>query len=457
MERFPYVFFVSLLLCCFSMVLRCNESEDDSKHQDDAVFKPTSDWQPLRKDQAIPRGLHVRMNLQTGEREAKLLDPEDDEDEASQQITEIRSSEHDHSSEYSPPDKFSKEELKRALYTMEEGFETVNHPEDVDRVKKQFRSYSELKKELGEMKLNLKTGQEIISQLVDEYKDTVDKRSGGSVERKELEAEESLLNQLEYNVHQLDNAIEFVKLNGIKDIVFLSLNSTSWKVRYEATKLLGSAVQSNPNAQISTLEAGAIPVLLRVLALDTNSKVKAGALYALSCLIRRFPLAQKQFLDRGGLTVIVKQFNSDTSGQLKIQLKAINLIRDIIDEVREADLSLLSLLPNSPERSIASERQRQQSDLKIWVRLVEEGWCQALTTLLSRHSEDVQVIELLSDGMSAVSKECYSVFKDSERTISRLTDHYQRMVTNVDYDYQWIYSNLQKLLRTLHETKRDEL
>uniref|UniRef100_A0A0A9WWZ0 Nucleotide exchange factor SIL1 n=2 Tax=Lygus hesperus TaxID=30085 RepID=A0A0A9WWZ0_LYGHE len=457
MERFPYVLFVLLLLSSFSMVLRGSGNEDKTKHQDDTVFKPTSDWQPLRKDQAIPRGLHVRMNLQTGEREAKLLDPEDDEDGGSQQMTEIKTSDHDHPGEYSSHDEFSKEELKRALYKMEDGFESVSDPEDVDRVRKQFRSYSELKKELGEMKLNMKTGQEIISQLVDEYKDTTDKRSGGSVERKELEAEESLLNQLEYNVHQLDNAIEFVRLNGVKDIVFPSLNSTSWKVRYEATKLLGSAVQSNPNAQISTLEAGAIPVLLRVLALDPNSKVKAGALYALSCLIRRFPLAQKQFLDRGGLTVIVKQFNSDTSGQLKIQLKAINLIRDIIDEVREADLSLLTLSPDSPERSIASERYRQQSNLNIWVRLVEEGWCQALTTLLSRHSEDVQVIELLSDGMSAVSKECYSVFKGSERTISRLTDHYQSLVANVDYDYQWIYSNLQKLLKTLHETRRDEL
>ena len=27
--------------------------------------------------QAIPRGLHVRMNLQTGVKEAKLLDPDD--------------------------------------------------------------------------------------------------------------------------------------------------------------------------------------------------------------------------------------------------------------------------------------------------------------------------------------------------------------------------------------------
>jgi nucleotide exchange factor SIL1 len=38
------------------------------------LFIPTNEWQPIRKDQGIPRGLHVRLNVQTGEREAKLLD-----------------------------------------------------------------------------------------------------------------------------------------------------------------------------------------------------------------------------------------------------------------------------------------------------------------------------------------------------------------------------------------------
>ena len=38
------------------------------------MFIPTNEWKPIKKDQGIPRGLHVRLNVQTGEREAKLLD-----------------------------------------------------------------------------------------------------------------------------------------------------------------------------------------------------------------------------------------------------------------------------------------------------------------------------------------------------------------------------------------------
>lgn len=90
--------------------------------------------------------------------------------------------------------------------------------------------------------------------------------------------------------------------------------------------------------------------------------------------------------------------------QCCFQLKAINLIRDVIDEVREAEQILQSSPRDSPDRSYVSERHRQQSELKLWVRLVEEGWCSALTSLLTRHSEDDQVVEVLSDGMASVRR-----------------------------------------------------
>lgn len=38
------------------------------------IFKPEKYWKKVGPDEAIPKGLHVRMNLQTGEKEAKLLD-----------------------------------------------------------------------------------------------------------------------------------------------------------------------------------------------------------------------------------------------------------------------------------------------------------------------------------------------------------------------------------------------
>lgn len=45
--------------------------------EDLEVFQPTAEWQTIQSGQGIPPGLHVRMNLQTGQKEAKLMDGDD--------------------------------------------------------------------------------------------------------------------------------------------------------------------------------------------------------------------------------------------------------------------------------------------------------------------------------------------------------------------------------------------
>ena len=58
-----------------------SEDEDDElsieiEEDDDNVinvFRATHEWQTVEEGQAIPPGLHVRMNIQTGTREAKLM------------------------------------------------------------------------------------------------------------------------------------------------------------------------------------------------------------------------------------------------------------------------------------------------------------------------------------------------------------------------------------------------
>lgn len=43
------------------------------------TFQPTTTFQPVHDDQSLPPGLHIRMNLATGVKEAKLNEPEPDE------------------------------------------------------------------------------------------------------------------------------------------------------------------------------------------------------------------------------------------------------------------------------------------------------------------------------------------------------------------------------------------
>lgn len=43
------------------------------------VFEATRNWQPVKEGQLIPPGLHVRLNLNSGKTEGKLMDDEDEE------------------------------------------------------------------------------------------------------------------------------------------------------------------------------------------------------------------------------------------------------------------------------------------------------------------------------------------------------------------------------------------
>lgn len=54
------------------------------------MFVPTKEWQIIKPGQIIPKGIHVRLNIQTGEREGKLLDQEDNN--ANDKIVEVKPS-----------------------------------------------------------------------------------------------------------------------------------------------------------------------------------------------------------------------------------------------------------------------------------------------------------------------------------------------------------------------------
>lgn len=80
--------------------------------------------------------------------------------------------------------------------------------QDIERVKSKFRSYSELKKELRKMEADVKTDSEILSETLAEYRDLNEDTAREDSKRRETE--EQLLNFLEYLVHQIDNAQEFI-------------------------------------------------------------------------------------------------------------------------------------------------------------------------------------------------------------------------------------------------------
>jgi len=155
----------------------------------------------------------------------------------------------------------------------------------------------------------------------------------------EEEAEEvkvSCLEELEFHVHQYDNALDFVQLGGLASTVLPGLNSSSPLLRKASAFLLGGAAQSHPEVQGAALAAGLLPLLLRLAHLDPEPGVRVKALYALGSMVRRHPPGQEELVRAGGLTVLAASLRE--GGRLR--LKALTLLHDLLEEDRGVAASL---------------------------------------------------------------------------------------------------------------------
>lgn len=73
-------------------------------------------------------------------------------------------------------------------------------------MRKKYRSYEELKKEFGSLNITVKTDMEILKDLVTKGKQQIISN--------DEEGTVTTLKDVEYLVHQIDNAREFVRLGG---------------------------------------------------------------------------------------------------------------------------------------------------------------------------------------------------------------------------------------------------
>jgi len=343
---------VTVINCQDLVLVKSSEPLDESESHVDTievsnkeVFVPTDEWQEIINGQAIPAGLHVRMNLQTGKKEAKLL--------AEEPTDEVDGIKH--------------EALKEALKNIKSDF-AVGKDGELDPAK--FRSMDELKSELGDVNMQIESDIQIMKKLFNQFK-----KSSAENDKADI------IENLEYYVHQYDNALDFLHLEGFKLIVLPSLNSTNRELRKQACFLMGGAAQSNPQFQIAALEAGFVDLFLRLTSLDPEPEVSTKAFFALSSLLRNFPEAQNTFMRQGGLGVLTKIFQHETKSYERLKIKILTLIHDLLVE---RDMSKIS----SDEISMARKKQYDLLNLELQVQ--ESGWCQVLNKMLVLPKSDRQ-------------------------------------------------------------------
>ncbi|KAK2579273.1 hypothetical protein KPH14_008232 [Odynerus spinipes] len=425
-----YTFLTYLLLAVFT----CAEKNK-------SVFVPSREWQTVKKGTPIPAGLHVRHNFQTGVTEAKLMDDDETKEKDfnnnvnhshSKSLilhpdkTLLESKDDDESvksTKKSEMLKFPIKELKARLKKIKAGEadlpSEINDESTQAKMMQKFRSYEALKEELKDLEVNVTTDAEVLNNLFKKFQTYKNAISTSSLTIAEIENVLDILNNLEYLIHQIDNAHLFADMEGITNIISPCLNSTYHEVKAEALRLLGAAVQSNPKVQGKALENDLMQKLLHMLSTNSKTMVKSRCLFALSALVRQFPAAQKALLDRGGLEIFGTILSSD---QLQTQIKVMKLINDLIVERQDVDK-----ISDIGQRE-AKAREYAITDLEQ--KLLMHRYCKHLNDLMvksfvyemgNQHDiENYELLEVVSESMIMISPICKNEFQTNKNMLLRV-------------------------------------
>ncbi|XP_034161956.1 nucleotide exchange factor SIL1 isoform X3 [Pangasianodon hypophthalmus] len=379
-----------------------NKAEDthepDPKNLD--VFDPSPNWQTLKPGQAVPAGSHVRLNLQTGQREAKLGDEE---------YLPGRKSTRGMLNKHTPL--FTSQELKQALKKFKGEDDTTKKDSEQGKESSQalVRSMDELKRDLAMLDLLVETDVQIMSKLLSNFSST----------NTTMDQRVAALLDLEYLVHQVDNAQNLVLMGGL-ELVNDALNNTDFRLQKSAAFVLGSAVSSNPSVQVVALECGTLQKLLTMLATPRPMTVKKKVLYALACLLRHFPTAQSQFVKLGGLQVLVELFQAQGAECLHVRI--ITLLYDMITE--KEMISQAGIGPHSTHQ----EHLQQYSDISLFPMLVEQGWCSLVPEMLASPEHDWR--EKALQTLLAMMPHCQKLYLQNptlSTSLSFLQQQYQEL------------------------------
>ncbi|XP_009904567.2 nucleotide exchange factor SIL1 [Dryobates pubescens] len=376
-------------------------TEDDADPEDLEVFYPTHQWQTLRPGQAVPAGSHVQLNLQTGEREAKLPDSEDGKSEAREERRRKRLAKVDVDA-----NSFTSQELKKALAKLKES-EKAERKAREEEVRKKFRPIEQLKEEFEKLNVKMETDYEIMVKLISKF------NSSAST----LADKVAALYDLEYYVHQVDNAKDFLSMGGLQ-LVIEGLNSTEAVLKEHAAFVLGAALSSNPRVQIEAIEGGALQKLLVILATEQPLAVKKKALFALSSMLRHFPYAQQQFLKLGGLQVLRSLFRQ--KGMETLHVRVVTLLYDLIVEKL--------LLEDSQQEDQLEEKILQYRQVRLVPAVVEQDWCAAVSGLLAAPEHDTREKALKTVAvLMAFCRERYRGDRALSSTLGLLRREYEEL------------------------------
>ncbi|KAM8733422.1 nucleotide exchange factor SIL1 [Acanthopagrus schlegelii] len=426
MSRSAALEFILLLCCCHLILGQKSDSaltvvenkeggggrgeghdDDDDKEEvtvdedegDLEVVQPTEEWQTLKPGQAVPTGAHVRLNLQTGQREVRLGEEQ------------LKYWTHEHRDKEEVQTLFSPDELKQAMKKIKEDLNSVSTDQQ-DSVVSKYRPLDELKRDMAQLEVLVETDAQIMKRMLEQL------NSSESSTEQRL----NILQELEYLVHQVDNAQTLCSMGGLQ-FILQGLNSSDFRLQESSAFVLGSAVASNPAVQVKVVESGALQMLLTILATTRPVGVKKKVLYAVASILRHFPYAQYYFLSHGGMQVLSELFQADGGEVLRTRIAT--MLYDMISEkelISQAGLD--PVLDASHE-----ERVRQYSEVSLQRELLEKGWCSLVPQLLESNEHDYR--EKALRALLVMAPMCLEQYHSDSSllgSLRSLRDQYEEMI-----------------------------
>ncbi|KAI2656921.1 Nucleotide exchange factor SIL1 [Labeo rohita] len=329
---------------------------EDEDTEDLEVFRPTDKWQTLKPGHAVPAGSHVRLNLQTGQREVKMGEEED--------LKYWRDGNRQGMMNMQSPS-FTADELKEALKKFKEGMDDpVDTKQDEDAVRAKYRPIEELKKDMEALDMLVETDVQVMRRLLNQFNNT----------NSTTEEKVTALLDLEYLVHQVDNAQNLVSMGGMQ-LLINALNNTDIRLQESA---------ANPSVQVVAIEGGALQKLLTL-------------------------LATQRPITLGGVQVLSELFQTPGTESL----------RELISQVG------MDVIPDSSHQ----ERLRQYAEISLLPILVEQGWCSLVPELLASPEHDYREKALRT--LLAMMAQCQTQYKQNPAltaSLSELQQQYQELV-----------------------------
>lgn len=324
----------------------------------------------------------MRINLKTGVKEAKILDE-------SERGTALQSK---------PDGQEESEQL-----ALEHKADIIE--ESVRKVK-EHRNYADLRKAYKDFQKNFRTDGELILQIVDQYRNF-----SKSPLSSELKPKLKALENLEYLLHQIDNALVFIDRAGLDDVLLpIVVNETNTDIRVSAMRVLGALAGNNPKAQIKVFERNFGSYLAQILMTSTNSAETSSALHAFGALLRKFPLAQQRVLSTSGTQALISVLRRDDV-ELRNKAKVVTLISDLVLEKKSAIESSNIDTQENP----SSLAQYVLLDYESW--LQTNGYCTSLEAVLSKDYvhllDQPEIVEQFAIALESTEHLCQPLWSQS--------------------------------------------